>query len=271
MRGLRLLLVSALAAAGLTVAVARPAAAADASVAGFQQCANGTGTALTCAGGWINGSIQSGNSHFREDDVVPQRAVINLPADNLVHTLTFTFQDRKGTVHAYDSLGTWNKTVENADPCGGIAASLCSGSPTSLQMAADGATIPPTGAGISPLVSAHDLPDADRQWKMYGGLLVSDAVGPHTSPASGDDLVNVSVSFRNPTPGTAHQAVLLFGGHLAVGGPNEHPRAWGQNLGASSVSGGPYAFKLEKIDGKNSGATANSIQANATQPLPPAT
>ncbi|HVK29803.1 MAG TPA: choice-of-anchor P family protein [Nocardioides sp.] len=37
------------------------------------------------------------------------------------------------------------------------------------------------------------------------------------------------------------------------------------------MSGGPYAFKLEKIDGKNSGATANSIQANATQPLPPAT
>lgn len=270
MRGLRLLLVSALAAAGLTVATAPPAAAADATVAGFQQCANGTGTALTCAGGWINGSMQSGNSHFREDDVVPQRVVINLPADNALHTLTFTFQDRKGSVHAYDSLGTWNTTVEDADPCGGIAATLCAGTPTSLQMATDGATIPPVGPGISPLVSAHDLPDADRQWTMYGGLLVSDSVGPHTSPVSGDDLVNVSVSFRNPTPATARQAVLLFGGHLAVGGPDEHPRAWGQGLGASSVSGGPYAFKLEKIDGRNSGATANSIQASATQPLPPA-
>ena len=89
--------------------------AADATVASFQQCANGPGTALTCASGWINGSMQGGNSHFREDDVVPQRVVINLPADNALHTLTFTFQDRKGSVHAYDSLGTWNKTVENAD------------------------------------------------------------------------------------------------------------------------------------------------------------
>lgn len=148
MRGVRLLLVGAMAAAGLTVASAQPAAAANATIGGFTQCANGTGTALTCADGWINGSIQSGNSHYREDDVVPQRAVINLPADSANHTLTFTFQDRKGAVHAYDSLATWNKTVENADPCGGIAATLCSGAPSSLQIAADGASIPPTGAGI---------------------------------------------------------------------------------------------------------------------------
>ncbi|WP_186449810.1 choice-of-anchor P family protein [Nocardioides sp. J9] len=267
---MRLLIVGAMAAAGLTVASSSPATAADATVAAFNQCANGTGTATTCAGGWINGAIQGSNSHFREDDVVPHRAVVNLPADDLEHTLTFTYQDRKGSIHAYDSMATWNHTVEDADPCQGLSASLCADPPSTLPMATDGAAVPPSGTGISPLVSDHDLPDADREWTMYGGVLVGDSVGPHSAPAGGDDLVTVSVTFRNPTPGQSRQAVLLFGGHLAVGGPDSHVRAWGQGLGASNVSGGPYAFKLEKLDGKSTGAMANTIQANATQPLPPA-
>jgi uncharacterized repeat protein (TIGR01451 family)/fimbrial isopeptide formation D2 family protein len=269
MRGLRFLLVSAMAAAGLTVATTSPALAADASVSSFSQCTNGSGTSVVCTN-WTNGSIQGSNSHYREDDVVPQRAVITIPADSAVHTLYFNFQDRKGSVHAYDSLGTWNKTVTGGNPCQGLAAGLCAGTPSTWLMAEDSTNVPPSAAGISQMPKNHDLPDADRQWTMYGGVLVGDTVGPHSSPAAGDDLVSVSVSFRNPTPGTASTAVLLFGGHLAVGGPNTHERAWGENLGASSVSGGPYAFKLDKIDNTTIGATANSIQAGSTAPLAPA-
>lgn len=270
MRALRLLLAGAISAAGLTAVVAPPAVAANATVSGFSQCSNGTGTALTCAGGWINGAIQSSNSHFNEDQVVPQRAVLSLPADNAEHSLTFTYQDRKGSVHAYDSLATWNKTVSAADPCQSLSASLCSAAPSTMPMATDPAlNIPPAAATLSTAVAAHQLPAADRLWTLYGGVLTSDAVISHSSPAAGDDLVTVTVRFRNATPAVARDVVLLFGGHLAVGGPNTLPRAWGQNLGASSVSGGPYAFKLEQIDGGSTGATANTIQASATGPVPP--
>ncbi|WP_182378732.1 choice-of-anchor P family protein [Nocardioides sp. WS12] len=269
MRALRILLAGAVSAAGLTAVAAPPAVAANATVSGFSQCANGTGTALTCAGGWINGAIQNSNSHYNEDQVVPQRALLSLPADNAEHSLTFTYQDRKGNVHAYDSLATWNKTVSDADPCQSLAASLCAGAPSTLPMATDGANIPPSVSPISTAVSAHQLPAADRMWTLYGGVLTSDAVISHSSPTSGDDLVTVTVRFRNATPTVARDVVLLFGGHLAVGGPNTLPRAWGLNLGASSVSGGPYAFKLEQIDGGSTGATANTIQASATGPVPP--
>lgn len=271
MRGLRLLLAGAISAAGLTAVVSPPAAAATATVQGFSQCANGTGTAVTCAGGWINGAIQGSNSHYTEDQVVPQRAVLRLPADDLEHSLTFTYQDRKGSTHAYDSLATWNKTVTGADPCQGLAASLCAGAPSTLAMSDDPApNIPPVGPGISPAVVDHQLPAADRQWTLYGGVLTSDAVIGHSSPAAGDDLVTVTVRFRNPTPTQARDVVLLFGGHLAVGGPNTLPRAWGQNLGASSVSGGPYSFKLVAVDDGSTGATTNSIQASAAEPVAPA-
>ncbi len=271
MRAFRFLVVTALAVAGLSIVVAPPASAAVATVSGFQQCLNGgpPSTALTCT--WANGAIQSNNSHYAEDESIPQRVQLALPADNLVHTLTFTYQDKKSNKHAYDSLATWNKTVTNADPCLGLSASICAGAPSTLQMTADPEpNVPPTGPGISPAPADHDLPDADRMWTMYGGVLTSDAVLGHDNPLGADDLVKVSVSFRNPTPGTARTAVLLFGGHLAVGGPNTAPRAWGQGLGASSVSGGPYAFKLDTIDGGSTGATANSIQAGAAAPLPAA-
>ncbi|WP_460848562.1 choice-of-anchor P family protein [Nocardioides ultimimeridianus] len=274
---MRLLVVSAMTAAGFGVAITPPAgAASSAGVSSFAQCANGSGTATTCAQGWINGSIQATNSHFHEDDVIPQRAVLTLPADNARHTLTFTYQDRKGSSnsHAYDSLGTWNTTVKNADPCGnlsGTQASLCTGTPSSWPMSVDPATtIPPVGAGISPAVAAHVLPAAQRNWVMYGGTVVGDSVVGHSSPASGDDLVTVTVSFVNPTPTKSHSAVLLFGGHLAVGGPDTAPRAWGQGLGASSVSGGPYAFKLSSIDSTTIGSMSSNVQAGATLPLAPA-
>jgi len=271
MNRLRILLVGALAATGISVVMAPAAEAASATVSGFSQCANGTGTAVTCTGGWINGAIQGSNSHYAEDNVVPQRVQIALPADNLEHSLTFTYQDRKGSVHAYDSLATYNKTVTDADPCGGLAASLCSGTPDTIPMTADPApSIPPAATGISTAPAEHDLDAVDRRWTMFGGDLTTDTVVGHSSPASGDDLVTVTVRFKNPTPTTARTAILLFGGHLAVGGPNTADRAWGEDLGASSVSGGPYSFKLEKVDGNSTGAITNSIQAGAAAPLAPA-
>src|SRR5437870_7292779 len=58
------------------VAIAAPGIGVD-----FTQCANGAppGTSLVCPDGWINGILQSSNSHYNEDDVTPQRIVLDLP------------------------------------------------------------------------------------------------------------------------------------------------------------------------------------------------
>src|SRR5882724_9415993 len=78
------------------------------SVVDYSQCANGTGTSLACVG-WINGTLITNNSHYREDDVTPQRAVVSVPAagsgTTQVHSFTFTYMARKdnASAHAYDS------------------------------------------------------------------------------------------------------------------------------------------------------------------------
>src|SRR5438094_169387 len=95
------------------VAIAAPGIGAD-----FSQCANGTppGTSLVCPDGWINGILNPNNSHYHEDDVTPQRFVIDFPGGagfgQTGHTILFRYQARKGSAdaHSYDSLATWNYT-----------------------------------------------------------------------------------------------------------------------------------------------------------------
>src|SRR5437870_10547930 len=90
-----------------SIAIAAPGIGVD-----FSQCANGArpGTSLVCPVGWINGILQSSNSHYNEDDVTPQRFVIDFPGGagfgQTGHTILFRYQARKGSAnaHAYDSL-----------------------------------------------------------------------------------------------------------------------------------------------------------------------
>src|SRR3990172_800102 len=61
---------------------ARGAPKTDGDAAVFDQCANdpSPSVATDCPGSWINGILQSNNSHYAEDQSVPQRLVIDLPA-----------------------------------------------------------------------------------------------------------------------------------------------------------------------------------------------
>src|SRR5689334_11021456 len=58
------------------------------SIVDFSQCSNGTGTATDCPGGWINGILNPNNSHYAEDNVVPQRWVLDIDTAGS-HTITF--------------------------------------------------------------------------------------------------------------------------------------------------------------------------------------
>ena len=97
------LLVVALVATTALLAIAAVSGAApgtDASVTTFDQCANGgpPSTSTGCPENWINGILNANNSHYAEDEVTPQRVILELPKNSPVtgRTVEISFLTRKG-------------------------------------------------------------------------------------------------------------------------------------------------------------------------------
>ncbi|HVE99326.1 MAG TPA: choice-of-anchor P family protein [Mycobacteriales bacterium] len=246
--------------------VASAAAGTAATFVDFTQCANGAppSESLSCPDSWINGILQGSNSHYREDDVTPQRVIVNVPkgGPSSGRTLTFRYQTRKGTIHAYDSLATWNLTQTAADACAGLRAAVCPRGPeSSFPIPDDPTAVTPAGPGASAVTTAHMIPaGAGRQMKMYGGVITGISVPTHdNATGTGDDYATVVVTYRVDTS-SARNVMLLFGGHLAA---PTGPRGWGAGLGAASISGGPYHIKFEAADGASIGNRDNQIQGAA--------
>ena len=255
--------------ATLGAIVGQPAGAAPSTdpfdVVDFKQCANGapTQTVVTdCAEGWINGALNAQNSHYREDEVVPQRAVFKvMKGGPATGQLSLEYLVRKADHHAYDSLTTWNLTQTTANRCQGLSAANCPvGTASTFPITADTTDVPPVGPGISPETQEHDIPGV---MTMYGGSITGIAAPVHT--LSGNDEtartdVGYAVTDVNPADGKADAAtvvMLLFGGHLASGTQVE--RGWGAGFGAADISGGPYHVRFEGRD--------NGIQSSAILPL----
>jgi len=252
-----------------------------ATVVDYSQCANGAkpSISLACPGGWINGALQSSNSHYREDDATAQRVLVSVPAAGTgtkVHTLKFSYLTRKGSAnaHAYDSLTTWNLTQTAADRCQGYSSRITcpagtgpGGTPTTWDIPADPTAVAP---GANPTTSAHQRGDAVSPYgrmTMYGGTITGVTEPVHDNAGgTGDDYATIVVSYTVPTSTSAKNVQLLFGGHLA---PSTGGRGWGPGLGASSISGGPYHIKWTEIDGASAGSRDNQIQASAIAALPP--
>jgi cell division septation protein DedD len=244
--------------ATIALFTARQAAGApDFGVPEFEQCANGPppSTALNCPGGWINGILQASNSHYQEDEVVPQHAVVEfVGGSDKDRTLTIEYQTLKGGIHAYDSLARWDYTQTGLStiPCDGIGTTgvSCSGSPSTVQ-------IPAGNAG------SLALPDADRVMHAYGATITKITFGGEALPTSGDASATITVTFNLPaTPSKTSPVRVLFlwGGHIAA---SEGPRGWGPGLGASAISGGPYHMKVIKVDGASVGNRDNQIMGGA--------
>src|SRR5919198_5145670 len=102
-------------AAAATLGVGSAAGANQA--ADLDQCANGTlASPQSCPPGWQNGDLNQNNSHYREGDSVPFRAVLtNLSLGS--HTLVVEYDTLDNGKHAYDYLTTYNRTVTGANPC----------------------------------------------------------------------------------------------------------------------------------------------------------
>ena len=72
------------------------------------------------------------------------------------------------------------------------------------------------------------------------------------------------------TESSSSELMFEIGGHLAAGGSHEEFHLnWGPNIGSSSISGGPYHFKLDTLDGSSLGSQDNQIKGADIQVLPP--
>ena len=207
----RLLAVSAAGAATLLIATVSGAApGTGASVSTFDQCANGgpPSTATDCPGSWINGTLNSNNSHYGEDDVTPQRVILELPKSSPTtgRSVEISYLTRKGGVHAYDSLATWNHTQTSADRCSGIPAGDCVPGPASTFPIPLDPTVVADKLGPGSATSAHQL--GGELLTMYGGTITRVSVYSHDDAAgSSDSYAHVTVTYS--VPSTADGAKVM--------------------------------------------------------------
>lgn len=216
-----------------------------ASAANLDQCANGAiDSPVTCGAGWSNQDLNAQQSHYRENDSVPFRALLSGLSTSGSHTFTFSWRTTKGGKHAYDYLTTYNRT-QAADPCYGVSgcgASSVFPIPADLQV---------TGAGVTP---------DSGNFTIFGGSITNVSAYTYTDGTgfSGDKTARLTITF------TASQAnpVLAWGGHVAS------QIDWGLGNSAAAISGAPYHMSTNSLDGDSSGKQDRSIQASAILPTP---
>ncbi len=235
----------------------------DASVGSYSQCANGAppSTSTGCPEDWIHGILQASNSHYAEDDVTPQRAVLDVPEGGPTtgRTVEISYLTRKGGVHAYDSLATWNHTQTTADRCADLLPSNCvPGSGSTFPIPND-PTVVADANGSGSATSGHQL--SGQVITMYGGTITGVSVPTHDDPAGdSDSYAHVTVTYTVPSLAADAKVMLLFGGHIA---PGFGPRGWGAGVGAGSISGGPYHVRITAADGASVGQRDNQIMSSA--------
>ncbi len=259
-------LVVALSATTVVLVIAAVSGAApgtEASVTTFDQCANGgpPSTSTGCPENWINGILNANNSHYAEDDVTPQRVILELPKNSPAtgRTVEITYLTRKGGVHAYDSLATWNHTQTSADRCANLPAADCvPGSASTLPVPSD-PTVVADNDGSGSATSGHQL--AGQVFTLYGGTLTGASSYTHDD-ASGtsDSFAHITLTYSVPSTADGAKVMLLFGGHIA---PGLGPRGWGAGVGAGSISGGPYHVRITGADGASVGNRDNQIMSGA--------
>ena len=215
------------------------------NISDYSQCQIGNPSSGLDCDNWINGILNATHNNYREDEVVPQRLVIDFDdTDN--HSVTISYMARKASgnaVHAYDYLATWNHTYVNADRCLDLNPNDCvGGSASFFNIPSDPTSVTPGGPQPT---SAHELPQANRQFVMYGGTITGTSAITHsTDPAeAGSDYGTITINFD--VTDADGKVMLLFGGHLASG---FGPRGWGAGLGAASISGGPYHVRVTALD-----------------------
>jgi len=262
---------------------------ADKGVVDFRQVANEDTTDLV----WINSILQQNNSTYFEHMSVPQR-IIFVGTDSTVgnkHVLTLSHQATKGgdSVHAYDFITSWDQSIAaanfmapgqnllsrlNSEACDpnigpGTDSAMCDAlrnGPNSCTGWVDDAMGSVLGDNVASRVTAYEVQHGDRIFKVYGSQPVSlcslDFIG---YSSSGSDFY---AEYRLVWTSASDSILIEFAGRLALGGDGTG-FSYGPGKGASQISGGPYHFKLDKLDGDALGSQDNQIKgADVITPCP---
>ena len=181
--------------------------------------------------------------------------VLDLPKNSPTtgRTVEISYLTRKGGVHAYDSLATWNYTQTSADRCANLnARTAFRGSASTLAVPSD-PTVVADSNGSGSATSGHQL--GGQVFTLYGGSSRAHRRTRMTMPGgSSDEYAHITLTYSVPSTADGAKVMLLFGGHLA---PSIGPRGWGAGVGAGSISGGPYHVRITAADGAPS-ATATT-------------
>jgi len=230
----------------LAIVMSAPALARAANpAANIDQCRNGTFSApVQCIdSAWQNGNLGPENSHYREGDSVPFRAVLtNLDASTgNTHTLVIQYDTLQSGKHAYDYLTSFDATETNADPVHDIAgatAGNCFPIPVDLTITFANPTSSQKPGCI----------------QIYNGAITSVVYG--SADAAGQRSVIVNFTVTNPT------AVIAWGGHIAT------QIDWGAGNSAGAISGSPYHMRLLTLDGAQLGNQDRSLKSSVVAPIP---
>jgi len=100
-------------------------------------------------------------------------------------------------------------------------------------------------------IDAYEAEFGNRYIRVYGNAEITDAYFTcveHDVPNLGDTGDSYA-TYILVLETTSTNIIFEIGGHLAMGGFDNSGMNWGPNLGAGSINGGPYHFKLFGLGG----------------------
>jgi hypothetical protein len=261
-------------------------------VVDFRQVANNDDTKGYATGEvhWIGSIVQSSNSIYYEGMDVGQRIVFaDVPVGNGTHTLTLKHQFTKAGIHAYDWITSYSQMVADADALGVPFLHVSGGTLTDAEACGDKIG-PPGTLGATALamrqagnyidvsipddpyvskdgstaakIAAYEAVRGDRTVRIYAADGASISGGSMTvshDVADGADTGDSYALYELTWTSDSDQFMIEMAGHLAVGGDGAG-YTWGEGLGSSSISGGPYHFKLHYLDTSSLGSQDNQIK-----------
>jgi hypothetical protein len=267
-------------------------------VVDFKQCANDDPSTNppvdTGDCHWIGSIIQEQNSQYSEGMALPQRVVFDgiVATTGNIHTLTFDHEFTKGGIHAFDFLVSY----EDADvlatqygfPYDDLIGQTCFpeiGPPNTLDDTCEDlrtganhlAVEVPNDAFVSKdgtvqsRINAYETAYGNRTIDIYGNAPITSAsLTMSHNVANGGDTGDSQANYVLTWTSSSTSILITYATHISIGGdPALNAMAWGINLGASSISGGPYHNNIRQLDGNALGAQDNQLKGEDLVAVPP--
>lgn len=250
----------------------------------FRQAANDKSPYALGEVNWRQSILQQNNSVYYEGMSVPQRILFtNISAtQGNQHSLTFSHKATKGGRHAYDFLTSYDQALSAANaivgptilydlnPCGAdigppksmeqSCVSVRNGNYTIAVPAPDnmGSLLSHSIAGS---VAAYEARFGNRVVKLYGSKAINSAALVFNGYTGGSDA---TAEYTLTWTSASSTLLIEMAGHLSMGVDVNGAGSgigYGSGYGAGSINGGPYHFKLKKLDGAALGSQDNQIKS----------